>query len=252
MKVIDMSKRIRVQVLLFAILAEAAPSREIQLELHEESTVRQAVDQLIQMYPQLQNAPMQHVFFAVNHEYATEATILRDGDELALIPPVSGGSRDAAGTTTASSDDGRFALTDAPLDPDQLSGLVSGPQMGALCTFTGTVRAVTGDRHTTHLFYEAYPHMVIAEMKRIEADLHRQWPDVKVAMHHRIGKLLPGEAAVVIVAAAPHRDSAFPACRFAIDEVKRRCPIWKKEFYANDTTEWVAPDVDPLKAVNPQ
>lgn len=242
-----MSELIRVQVLLFAILAEAAPRREIQLELSPDSTVRQAVEQLIQTYPQLQKAPMQHVFFAVNHEYASEETILQDGDELALIPPVSGGSGDVP--SSASSADGRFALTTAPLQPDVLSELVGGPAMGALCTFIGTVRAVTGDRHTTHLFYEAYPHMVIAEMKRIEADLHRNWPDVSVAMHHRIGKLLPGEAAVVIVAAAPHRDNAFPACRFAIDEVKRRCPIWKKEFYADDSTEWVAPDVDPMQAV---
>lgn len=244
-----MSNFIRIHVRLFAVLAEAVPDRDIQLQLAADSTIAHAVERLIHAYPQLQNSPMQNVFYAVNHEYATEETVLQDGDELALIPPVSGGSDEDE--TGATSEDGRFSLTTKPLDAERLSELVSGPEMGALCTFTGTVRAITGDRHTTHLFYEAYPPMVVAEMERIEADVQRHWPDVKVAMHHRFGKLMPGEAAVVVVAAAPHRDNAFPACRFAIDEVKRRCPIWKKEFYADDTTEWVAPDVNPLEVVEP-
>lgn len=262
---INVPKPMNVQILLFALLAETASRREVQLVLPAGSTVRDAVDQLMQAYPRLQNAPMQHVFFAVNHEYAPEETVLNDGDELALIPPVSGGSgeddvagaADAAGGSdaakvAASSDDGRFVITTDPLQPDVASELVGGQQMGALCTFVGTVRGVTGDVHTTHLFYEAYPDMAVAEMERIAAEIKQRWPDVHVAMQHRIGKVDIGEAAVVIAVAAPHRDNAFPACRFGIDEVKRRCPIWKKEYYTDGVTEWVAPDEQTAKAAESQ
>lgn len=242
------TKFIRVRVLLFAVLAEIAAVREVELELAPETTVRDAVNALVQTHPSLEKSPLIHAFFAVNETYAPEDTVLQDGDELALIPPVSGGAGDndgknyANGSTKASSGGGRFLITAEPLQPDVLSKFVRGPQMGGLCTFVGTVRGVTGERRTKKLFYEAYAPMAVAEMERIAADVRRRWPDVEIAMHHRIGEVHVGEIAVVIVAAGPHRDSAFPACRFGIDEVKRRCPIWKKEFYSDGTVEWGAPD----------
>lgn len=255
MKVADVSKPIRVRVLLFAVLAEIAAVREVELELAPRSTVRNAVDALVQIRPSLEQSPLAHAFFAVNETYAPDDTVLQDGDELALIPPVSGGADDedeegddsGSTATEASSGGGRFLITAEPLQPEVLSEFVRGSQMGGVCTFVGTVRGVTGERRTKKLFYEAYAPMAVAEMERIAADVRRRWPDVEIAMHHRIGELHVGEIAVVIVAAGPHRDSAFPACRFGIDEVKRRCPIWKKEYYTDGAVEWGAPDEMAVK-----
>lgn len=278
-----MAETIRIRVLLFAMLAEAAGERQKELQLPAGATVAEAAAALFESNPAMAKLPSTHILFAVNEKYADPDVQLEDGDELALIPPVSGGSESVSGSDSgtgsgddvsragesggaraaavdsgavcadgsdvgAVSADGRFALTLAPLSSEAVAALVGGAEFGALCTFVGTVRGVTrteaGLRQTELLEYEAYPPMVVAEMERIAADIRRRWPDVEVAMHHRFGKVSVGEAAVVIVAAAPHRDNAFAACRFGIDELKRRCPIWKKEYYTDGTVAWGAPEPD--------
>ena len=129
-------------------------------------------------------------------------------------------------------------LSSDPLDIATLVTRVRAPDRGAVTSFLGLVRDHDAGRMVTRLEYSAYPPMAEAECARIVAEAEARWP-VRVAVEHRIGTLQIGDAAVAIAAAAAHRDEAFAACRFVIEEVKRRVPIWKKEFYADGTVEWV-------------
>lgn len=166
----------------------------------------------------------------VNQDYAAPETPLKDGDEVAIIPPVSGG-------------DGRFLVTPDPLDPRAIEALVAGPGEGAVVTFIGAVRDNARGKAVTALDYEAYPAAAEKMMAQIGDEIREQWGIENVAIHHRTGYLLPGEASVVIVVASAHRDGAFLACRHAIERIKQVVPVWKKEYYA-DGAIWVGSEVD--------
>ena len=129
-------------------------------------------------------------------------------------------------------------LSSAPLDLAAVVAQVEAPNRGAVTSFLGLVRDHHAGRAVTRLEYSAYAPMAEAECARIVSEAEGRWP-VRVALEHRIGTLEIGDAAVAIATAAAHRDEAFAACRFVIEEVKRRVPIWKKEFYADGTIEWV-------------
>lgn len=131
-----------------------------------------------------------------------------------------------------------FAIVDEPIEATALAALVAGPTSGAICTFEGTVRNHTGDQVTTHLEYEAFTGMAEAIFAQISAAASERSAITGMAIHHRVGRLEVGEVSVVIVVAAEHRDAAFEACRFAIDQLKMSAPIWKKEFSA-DGSHWV-------------
>jgi len=128
-------------------------------------------------------------------------------------------------------------ITEAPLNPESLVEAVLGPDKGAVVTFVGTVRNSSQDREVQYLVYECYRDMALNEMKSICAEAEKRWP-VRVASHHRIGRLEIGEASIAIAAASAHRADAFEACRFVIDEIKKKVPIWKKEVFTNGE-EWV-------------
>jgi len=162
---------------------------------------------------------------SVNLEITSLDAVLREGDEVAFLPPVSGGS----GTCT---------LSERPLDVAATIARVSGPGMGGIATFLGAVRDEARGRAIQHLEYESYPEMAEREMQKIADAAAERWPGVRVAIAHRAGHLEVGELAVVIAAAAPHRAEAFEACRFAIDTLKQTVPIWKKEV-ATDGEYWV-------------
>lgn len=162
---------------------------------------------------------------SVNLEIADPDATLRDGDEVAFLPPVAGGS-------------GGCTLSERPLDVAATIARVSGPGMGGLVTFIGAVRDNARGREIRHLEYESYPEMAEREMQKIADEAARRWPGVKLAIAHRAGHLEIGDLAVVIAAAAPHRGEAFEACRFAIDTLKQTVPIWKKEV-ATDGEYWV-------------
>ena len=162
---------------------------------------------------------------ALNQERAPLATPLSDGDEVALLPPVSGGSE-------------RVWIDSAPLSLDALLREVMSPAMGGVVTFTGVVRNRARGESIDHLEYEAYAPMAEKELRKIADAVHERWPHVRIAMAHRVGRLEVGDAAVMIAAAAPHRAEAFEACRFAIDRLKASVPIWKKEF-ATTGAYWV-------------
>jgi molybdopterin synthase catalytic subunit len=162
---------------------------------------------------------------SINFEIADPDAALHDGDEVAFLPPVSGGT-------------GLCTLSEHPLDVAATIARVSGPGMGGLVTFIGAVRDNARGREIRHLEYESYPEMAEREMQKIADEAAKRWPGVKVAISHRAGQLEIGDLAVVIAAAAPHRGEAFEACRFAIDTLKQTVPIWKKEV-ATDGEYWV-------------
>jgi len=163
------------------------------------------------------------LLYAVNKEYATPDRALADGDEVALIPPVSGGA---------------FLLSDDPLSLDRAVDEVRNEQAGAIATFTGTTRVSSRGRTVTHLDYEAYEGMAERVMAEIAEGLQARYELSAVAIHHRVGRVGIGETSVVIAVSAPHRQDALAACKDAIDELKERVPLWKKEVYAGGE-EWI-------------
>ncbi len=136
------------------------------------------------------------------------------------------------------------ALVDDPIDHAALTESVRSDQAGAVVSFLGTVREMTGDRRTVALDYDAYPQMAEAKMRELVAETREKWPVVNVAVEHRLGHLELGEISVAVAVSAPHRDQAFEAGRYLIDELKVRVPVWKKENWADGTTEWVHPGVE--------
>src|SRR3954471_11806565 len=132
-------------------------------------------------------------------------------------------------------------LTQAPIDYHALTEQVRRPGCGAVVTFLGTVRDLTGGRETVALDYEAYPGMAEKKLAEIEADTRARWPVGEIALVHRLGRLMVGEVSVAVAVSCPHRGEAFDACRHAIDRLKELVPIWKREHWADGSTEWVHP-----------
>jgi molybdopterin synthase catalytic subunit len=163
------------------------------------------------------------LLYAVNKEYAQRDRVLLPGDEVALIPPVSGGA---------------FLLRDEPLSLDRVVDEVRSDDAGAIATFTGTTRVHSRGRTVTHLDYEAYEAMAEKVMEEIADALRAKYELTAIAIHHRIGRVTIGETSVVIAVSAPHREDALAACKDAIDELKERVPLWKKEVYEGGE-EWI-------------
>jgi len=208
----------RITVLYFAVLRERARIDREVLTLADGSDVAAARAAIVAAHPALA-ALLPVVQTAVNRAIVVGAHALADGDELALIPPVAGGAGGA-----------KIAIGPAAIVPADVVAAVEGPGRGGVVTFAGVVRR---DGHAlrdvVRLEYEAYIDMAREVLAAIAAELENEHPGVCVAIHHRVGALAVGETAVVIAAAAPHRAEAFTACRAAIDRLKERAPIWKKE-----------------------
>jgi molybdopterin synthase catalytic subunit len=151
---------------------------------------------------------------------------MHDGDEVAFLPPMSGGAP-------------RCRLVDRAIDLPALEAEVSAARHGAIVTFVGIVRETSpSGRLVRHLEYEAFDEMATREMERVASEIDARWPDCSLVMEHRTGCLAIGEASVAILVAAPHRAAAFDACRYAIDRIKEIVPIWKKEVF-DDGSQWV-------------
>lgn len=223
------------RVLLFAALREAVGEKTLELELRGPATLADALAQLESQRPEVARYGGR-LLVALNEERAPRGTALRDGDEIALLPPVSGGAESEASVPTRSPE--HAWIDAAPLSLDALLREVGGPEMGGVVTFTGIVRNNARGEAIDHLDYEAYAPMAEKEMRKIVDAVHERWPHVRIAMSHRVGRLAIGDAAVMIAAGAPHRAEAFEACRFAIDRLKATVPIWKKEF-ATSGSYWV-------------
>ncbi len=132
-------------------------------------------------------------------------------------------------------------ITESPIDHAALTEQVRSNRAGAICTFLGTVREMTGDRRTVSLDYEAYPDMAMKKLAELEEQARARWPIIEAAIVHRVGRLDLGEISVVVAVSCPHRHDAFEACRWLIDTLKDVVPIWKRESWADGTEEWVHP-----------
>jgi molybdopterin converting factor subunit 1 len=241
----------RIRVRLFAIQRELAGAREVPLELEDGATVEDAWAAVAARFPVL--APGRpSVRFARNGDYAEPGTTLGDGDEVAFIPPVSGGSDEAAGPP------GRrriLELQQAPFGPTILSDLearLATDEDGAVVGFVGRTRISPGTpapgqeaeaarhagRSVEALGYEAHETMALRVLTTIANEIAERFGVERLAIVHRTGDVPLGEASIVVVAASPHRDAAFQAARYAIDETKTRAPIWKAEHFA-DGHVWI-------------
>ena len=217
----------KVHVRLFAALRERVGSGAVELDLPENAVVGDVWRAL-----QLGSEPP-GLLFAVNRSYAERGEVLTSGDEVALIPPVSGGgAASAAGTRS------RFRLSEEPLSLDAVVAEVRSDDAGAIATFVGTTRARSRGRKVLYLEYEAYEGMAESVMEDLATELSGRHDLCAVAIHHRVGRVEIGEASVVIAVSAPHRHAALEACREAIDTLKETIPLWKKEVYA-DGEEWI-------------
>jgi molybdopterin synthase catalytic subunit len=222
---------IAVRTRLFARLREQAGGLETgTLGLPAGATLADAYEALRLKHPALPDRS--GVRAALNFEFDDWTATVADGDEVAFIPPVSGGAH-GVGVL--------FELTAAPLDARRLEAAVAHKGAGAICTFTGVVRDSSRGRSVTHLDYEAYAEMAVAEMRKIGDEIAERWPEARVAMAHRTGRLEIGEASVVVAVSCPHRAEAIAACKWGIDRLKESVPIWKKE-HAADGTYWIEGD----------
>ncbi|HVA92581.1 MAG TPA: MoaD family protein [Chloroflexota bacterium] len=215
----------RIHVRYFAYYREQLGRRSEEVELPEGSDVAALWQRCVGDHPTLPGL-WESTAVAINGEYAGRVAVLHDGDEVAFLPPVSGGAP-------------RCRLVEGPIDLAALQAEVAADRHGAIALFLGVVRenSPTG-KSVLHLEYEAFEGMAEREMEAIASDMDQRWPGCSVAMVHRVGRLAIGEASVAIAVATPHRGAAFEACRHAIDRLKETVPIWKKEVFA-DGTEWV-------------
>jgi molybdopterin synthase catalytic subunit len=239
------NNEISVKVLFFGAARDAAGHGEVDLILKSTSTAAAAFAEVLEKYPDLRRFG-RSLLFAVNQEYVQgdigERTV-HEGDELALFPPVSGGAGSAgpgsAGILPASgSARDFFELTNDPIDVGAAARRVVLPECGATVTLDGYAREWTRGRRTLYLVYEAYAPMAQRELERLGREAHERFAIANIGIVHRTGRLEIGETSVVIAVSAPHRRAAFEACEWAIRELKRTVPIWKKEIF-EDGEVWV-------------
>jgi molybdopterin converting factor subunit 1 len=262
-----MGPTISVHVLFFGAARDATGADEVDLKLNPPHDSESAFEQLLTTYPALRRFG-KSLLFAVNQEYARPDREISDGDELAVFPPVSGGSEDNSATEaqsheeretennrapSAGSADGSsaptygrdfFELTTDPIDVGEVARRVVVPECGATVTLDGYAREWTRGRRTLYLVYETYAPMAMREMERLGQQAHVKFEIAHIGIVHRTGRLEIGETSVVIAVSAPHRRAAFEACQWAIRELKRTVPIWKKEFF-EDGEVWVEGEGDP-------
>src|ERR1700722_202378 len=216
----------RLTIKLFATLRERARTAELDREFPDGTTVGEIWRRLLGEFPAL-GGHHDGVAFAVNQEYVNEDFRPRNDDEVAFIPPVSGGG-DGPGDAPWV---GPIAIGRAPVDIEALERAVADPSAGATVTFAGTTRNGNAGRRVLRLEYEAYEPMALSEMRKLAREAGERFKIVRIAIQHRISFVAIGETSVAIAVSAAHRAEAFDACRFAIDRLKEVVPVWKKEYF---------------------
>ena len=214
------------EVLLFAGLKERSGQARVRVRVPIGASVAEIVHALGVAIPAIA-AALPHCRVAVGQEFAAPDRVPEVGEEIAVIPPVSGGH-----------DGARILLSHTALSIDAAIASVAAVEHGGIATFSGHVRRQSRGRLVAWLEYEAYEPMALREMERIAARVQDEVSSASVAIHHRLGRLELGETAVIVAAAAPHRAEAFAACRLAIEALKRDVPIWKREV-ADDGAVWI-------------
>lgn len=233
---------------LFAAAAEAAGTTRITLpdvdfaaargatggQTHGDPTISDIRRALAAHSPALQEL-LTRSWFAVNGQYAPDDRVtVRQDDEIAVIPPVSGG---AAPQTSP-----EVAVVRTALDPADMFAAVASAKSGAVVVFAGTVREWTRGRQTLRLEYEAYDDMAVAQLREVTGACRERWPIDRICIWHRVGVLEIGETSLLVGVSTPHRKDAYAAAEFAVNTLKRIVPIWKKEWYADGEVQWVGPE----------
>ena len=228
------NSEITIQVLFFGGAKDITGTNSIELSLESPATLTNATEAVLTRFPGLRSYG-RSLLFAVNQEYSSGNTQIQANDELAVFPPVSGGSETVCDYRCPND---FFELTKDPIDVGAVARRIVLPECGATVTLDGYARRWTADRETEYLVYEAYDSMALSEMQKLGAEAHKRFEIAHVGIVHRKGRLEIGETSVVIAVSAPHRRAAFEACEWLIKELKRTVPIWKKEVF-QDGEVWV-------------
>ena len=213
-------------VRLFASAREAIGASTMDVDVPLGANLGTLMAKFRHAHPQLASAPS--LLVSVNMEYAGNDQALREDDEIALIPPVSGGAP-------------QLEITDQELTADSVIRLVASPECGAVTVFLGTARRMSRGKEVSYLEYEAYPAMAVAKLQQIANEIRERWATDRLAVRHRVGRVELGEASVAIAVATEHRAEGFAACQYAIDRLKAIVPIWKKEVWVGGG-EWIGWD----------
>jgi molybdopterin converting factor subunit 1 len=222
----------RVHVLFFGVLKDLVGKSNDRIELHDGAKVADVLAHYQSEIPRIKET-MASLAVAVNQQYAGPETLLKIDDEVALLPPVSGGS-------------GRASIIREPINTEGVLKRIKRDDDGAAVMFEGVVRNQTRGRRTLYLDYEAYEEMASQQMEELAERALKQFQVRDVALVHRLGRLEIGETSVLIVVASAHRADAFDACRWLIDTLKRSVPIWKKEYF-EDGAVWAAGEPFPVE-----
>jgi len=238
----------RVRVLFFGTLKDVAGKSSDMADLEEGASVADVLAHYQAHFPCLKEL-LPSLALAVNQEYAGPSTKLKDDDEIALLPPVSGGTTEAVGETPAGQPAGRrryATLVRDPIDTQRILASLKRGEDGAAVVFEGIVRNQTRGRKTLYLDYEAYEEMALRELESLAVQALGKFQIRDVALVHRLGRLEIGETSVLIVVVSAHRAAAFDACRWLIDTLKRTVPIWKKEHF-EDGAVWADGETFPAE-----
>jgi molybdopterin synthase catalytic subunit len=230
----------QVHILPFGVLKDWLGSSSATVELNEGATVADLLDRLSNHEPRRPAVPLRGIAVSVNAEYAAAGHVLRDGDEVGLLPPVSGG----AARTPEVAETVAVALTRDVIEADRLVAEARCGEDGAVVVFDGIVRNHTRNRQTLYLDYEAYEEMARKQIDALSREALGRFGVRRVTLVHRLGRLRVGETSVLIVVSSAHRAQAFDACRWLIDTLKKTVPIWKKETFV-DGVVWAAGEPFP-------
>ena len=220
----------RIRLLSFGPLKAALPPGGAWLEFAQQPRVSDLIRTLVDRGTFTASA-LHSVAVAVNHEYAAPDHTLADGDEVAILPPVSGGA--SAANPVSPGPEVLVQIVTEPIDTEMILSAIKSGSDGAVCVFDGIVRDNTRGRHTLHLDYEAYEEMALKQMRALREDALARFAVREIAIIHRLGRLFVGETSVLIAVASAHRAAAFDACRYVIDTLKKTVPIWKHEHFAD-------------------
>jgi MoaE-MoaD fusion protein len=238
--------RMKITVLFFGMLKELAGRAGETVDLPEGARVREVLLYYVRQFSRLE-AMLPSLAISVNREYSEVDRALREGDEVGLLPPVSGGL-DGAGDV--SEVPGEVQMVREPIDSEAVVARLKHPSDGALVIFDGVVRDNTRGRRTLYLEYEAYEAMALKQMESLALTARERFAVRGLSIVHRLGRLEIGETSVLIVVAAAHRGAAFDACRWIIDTLKKTVPIWKKEYF-EDGAIWADGEPFPEEIRNP-
>ena len=218
-----------VNVRLFAGLTTLVGARNVSLELNDGATVAELRDELQRRYPAV-TPFLPTLICAVDEEYVDPGHRLKDGDDVAIIPPVSGGGAVL----------GPFEITAGPLDPQRLVAAVRRDESGAVVLFYGVARNHSEGRRVLALEYDAYPSMAQRKLREVAEEVASRFPVTGIGILHRTGRLAVGEASLLVAVSAAHRQEAFEAAHYAVDRIKQTVPIWKNEIWEDGDGAWVA------------